>query len=373
MTNEVMPAQAELHRALKEREPQIGEFLKASGIAPERFLQSLYSALRNNPGLMRCTRQSLVNAALKAAEDQLMPDGIEGAIVPYREGDGGDQIARWLPMIQGITKKVLQHPEIKSWECDVVQDGDTFDYSKGSTPFLHHKKSPSGGRKRPVQFAYAIAHFVNGGISIEVMNVDEISDVASKSRAKHGPWQDPIFYSEMCRKTVGKLHAKRLPKTGALELLLQRDDDMYDLTPGRAQGAPISRALPTTAKEALDQFGSSFQREPAAAAPTGDKNGAAASADVAGTPREEQKAPQPKTSRGDQSACQSVKEYREHLEAVLNETTDADELHEWFFCNAQRDERVRLGMSIKQYEELRGIVGARVKELGGRKSASSVA
>jgi len=360
MTNEVMPAQAELHRALKEREPQIGEFLKASGIAPERFLQSLYSALRNNPGLMRCTRQSLVNAALKAAEDQLMPDGIEGAIVPYREGDGGDQIARWLPMIQGITKKVLQHPEIKSWECDVVQDGDTFDYSKGSTPFLHHKKSPSGGRKRPVQFAYAIAHFVNGGISIEVMNVDEISDVASKSRAKHGPWQDPIFYSEMCRKTVGKLHAKRLPKTGALELLLQRDDEMYDLTPGRAQGAPISRALPATAKEALDQFGSA-----------GDNN--AASADVAGTPREEQKAPQPKTSRGDPKPIESVKDYRDNLEHVMSETTDADELHDWFFSNAQRDQRVNLAMSIRQYEELRGIVGARVKELGGRKSASSVA
>jgi recombination protein RecT len=357
-----VPAQNELRNALKEREPQIGEFLKASGIPVERFLQSLYSALRNNPGLMRCTLASLVNAALKAAEDQLMPDGNEGAIVPYREGDSGDQIARWLPMIGGIYKKVLQHPEIKSWDCDVVQDGDSFDYSKGTTPFLHHKKSETGGRKRPVKWAYSVAHFKNGGTSIEVMNVDEIEDVRSKSKAKHSPWHDPIFYGEMCRKTVAKLHSKKLPKTGALELVLAREEDMYDLTPGRAANP---RQLPGSAKDALDEFASAG----------GDMAPQPVAAEAA--PRE-QRNPQSQASRGDQiksgvAGCASVTEYRSHLEAVLSEVHDADELHDWFFSNQQRDERVRLGMSIKEYEQLRGQVAARVKELGGRKGASSVA
>jgi recombination protein RecT len=295
---------------------------------------------------------SLVNAALKAAEDQLMPDGVEGAIVPYREGDGGEQIARWLPMIQGITKKVLQHPEIKSWDCDIVQEGDEFNYQKGTNSFLSHKKSPTGGRKRPVQWAYAVAHFVNGGTSIEVMNVDEISDVASKSKAKHGPWQDAVFYGEMCRKTVAKLHAKRLPKTGALELVLRRDEDLYDLSP--PQAAP--RALPVSAKAALDQFASAG----------GGNDGSPAAA-----PREEEVLSS-SPSRGDKSsdapksrAELSLTEYRENLEAVLDQTDNAEQLSEWFYSPAQKEVRVKVGMSIKQYEELRGRVATRIKELGG--------
>jgi recombination protein RecT len=355
MTDNV-PAQTELRNELKQRELQFGEFLKASGIAPERFMQSLYSALRNSPNLMRCTRSSLVNAALKAAEDQLMPDGIEGAIVPYREGEGGESTARWLPMIQGIAKKVMQHPEIKSWEFGVVQEGDTFDYSVGTSPFLHYKKAETGGRTRPIKFAFSVAHFVNGGTSIEVMNADEIEDVRKKSKAKHGPWQDPIFYPQMAVKTVAKLHAKRLPKTGALELVLQRDEDMYDMAP--PQAAPSHRSLPGSAKATLDHF-----------APAGGDHSPGPGEDHAEAPRES--APD-STSRGDKLP-KSVIEYKQSFDIAIENAIDPDALHDWFYSNAQRDERVRLGMTIKQYEALRGAVGARIKELGGRKNAGTVA
>jgi recombination protein RecT len=114
-----------------------------------------------------------------------------------------------------------------------------------------------------VLFAYSIATYPDGTKSREVMNVDAIRDIQSKSKAKRGPWSDPIFYPEMCRKTVAKLHSKQLPMSTDLDTILRRDDELYDFKGERERAQRASDVKPPpSVVAALDVFGADLD-EPA--------------------------------------------------------------------------------------------------------------
>jgi phage RecT family recombinase len=220
-----------------------------------KFIRAASWCVQSSPQLQQCSHRSLISACLRAAHDGLLPDGREGALVPYKSdaGDGRTQmVATWIPMIAGIRKKIFQSGEIKAWHCQVVQEGDQFDYELGDHPFVKHKPAARGGRKRPVLWAYSVATFVDGSQSIEVMNIDQIEDVRSKSRARHGPWHDPIFFPEMCRKTVARLHAKQLPTSTDVEAVFRREDESIAQLAAMGEHAPI--ASPTSTRAALERF-----------------------------------------------------------------------------------------------------------------------
>lgn len=243
----------------------------------ERFLRVVMTAVQRNPKLLKCSRQSFFNACMSAANDGLLPDGREGAIVPYGDdGEGGgskSENAQWLPMIAGLRKKVRNSGALTDWNVQVVQQGDEFDYALGDNPYIHHKPSPTGGRTRPVLFVYSIATYPDGTKSREVMNIDQVKDIQKKSRARKGPWSDPIFFPEMCRKTVARLHSKQLPMSTDLDRLLHRDDALYDFTGARDQRQPIAPPQrPATVAAALDAF--SGAPDIAAAAPAGAEHAA---------------------------------------------------------------------------------------------------
>jgi recombination protein RecT len=265
-------------------------------IPPERFIRVVMTAVQNNPKLLRCTRQSFFNSCMKCAQDGLLPDGREAALVPYGEtedGQKGSDIAQYLPMILGIRKKVRNSGTLSDWNVQVVQEGDQFDYQLGDNPFIHHKPAPHGGRSRPVLFAYSIATFPDGTKSREVMNIDQIKDIQSKSKAKRGPWSDPIFFPEMARKTVARLHSKQLPMSTDLDTLMRRDDDLYDFKAARVPAKPAAPATrPSSITEALDSFGldqvpAIEDEQPASAAtkpPQGDDTVAAGDSGEQGRP-----------------------------------------------------------------------------------------
>src|SRR5690349_12093399 len=54
-------------------------------IPVERFKRVILTALNLNPDLVGADRRSLFNAAQKAAQDGLVPDGREGALVIFND------------------------------------------------------------------------------------------------------------------------------------------------------------------------------------------------------------------------------------------------------------------------------------------------
>ena len=202
-------------------------------IPVDRFVSVIRTALQNNPKLRACTRESLWNSCMKAAYDGLYPDGREGAIVPYGENEDGAKkadVATWMPMIAGIRKKARNSGEIKDWYVEVVYAGDHFRYRKGDDPRLEHEPVPPSERKGGIICAYSIAVLSDGyKTAPEVMWIEDIEKIRAKSKAKKGPWGDPTFYSEMCKKTVARRHSKSLPTSTDLDQVMSRDDDLYDL------------------------------------------------------------------------------------------------------------------------------------------------
>ncbi len=220
--------------------PQFGSALPAH-ISADRFARVLMTAVQNNTDLLaKADRRSLWNAAMRAAQDGLLPDGREGAIVLY-----GAQ-ATWMPMIAGLRKKVRNSGELATWEVHVVHANDAFEYELGDDPFIRHK--PTLQEPGPVVAAYSIATLKSGEKSREVMSVAAINKVRDVSKAKNsGPWVQ--WYEEMCRKVVARRHSKVLPMSTDLDDIIRRDDDLYNVEQPRAEG---EKPKPRTLASKLD-------------------------------------------------------------------------------------------------------------------------
>jgi phage RecT family recombinase len=218
----------------RRRRPQDGEAVRLAlpeHVSPERFVRVVITAIKSNPDLKKADRESVLGAAMKCAQDGLLPDGKEAALVTY-----GTK-AQYLPMIAGVLTKVRRSGELRP-----------------STPTSSTRRTPSptrwattrrsstsrcmdGPRGKPIA-VYAIAKTKDGGIYREVMSIEQVNQVRNVSRAKNnGPWVQ--WWDEMARKTVLRRLSKRLPMSTDLQQVFQRDDDHYDLIgPGRAGHAP---------------------------------------------------------------------------------------------------------------------------------------
>ena len=222
------PKEKSLPAQLKDKQSNFHAALPAH-IPAERFARVVLTAIQNNPKLADANRPSLWNACMRAAQDGLLPDGRDGALVIYNTKEDNAWVAKvqWMPMIGGIRKKVRNSGEIKDWNAQVVHAKDQFEFELGDTPFIKHKPYMDG-EPGPVIAAYSIAQFKSGELSREVMTRSQIEKVRSVSRSKDkGPWVD--WYEEMCRKTVARRHSKSLPMSSDLDDLIRRDDELYDM------------------------------------------------------------------------------------------------------------------------------------------------
>ena len=102
-------------------------------IPTERFVRTILTAVQINPDLARADRHSLKVACMKAAQDALLPDGREGALVIYktkvRTSDGQERwtdAVQWMPMVWGLMKKARNSGEIASITAHVVYQHDHF-------------------------------------------------------------------------------------------------------------------------------------------------------------------------------------------------------------------------------------------------------
>lgn len=192
--------------------PQIKAALPTH-IPYERFERTVMVAVQREPKLLRVNQRSLFLACQRAANDGLMPDGREGAIVIF-----GNE-AQWMPMVHGIRKLAYNTGEIASITAEVAYDCDKFVVIKGDDPKIIHEPcmDPPDGAKMIA--AYMIAKLKNGEVIREVMTRKQIEKVKAISRNKGGLlWT--TFEEEGWRKSVIRRGAKQLP------LSADRDSDL---------------------------------------------------------------------------------------------------------------------------------------------------
>ena len=205
----------------------------------ERFQRVVMTAAQNNDFLLRCDRKSLWSACIKAAQDGLLPDGREGAMVPRKAWKLSKRLGRdvyevvWQPMIAGIRKKVRNSGEISVWDCHCVYSGDTFELQFGDEPSIKHTYDMSRPRGELIG-VYSVAKMKDGSKSYEAMSVPEIIEIRDQTdgwrawteRKVPTPWH--THFAEMARKTVARRHSKMLPMSSDLDDLMRRDEELYE-------------------------------------------------------------------------------------------------------------------------------------------------
>ena len=174
-------------------------------VSVDRFTRTTMVAIQNNPSVLEADRQSLYNAISRAAQDGLMPDGREAALVMHNTKAG--RLVRYSPMVEGIIKQ-LGVAGIKVYAATVYSN-ESFELRNDETgQSLRHSPIPFGNRGEMIG-VYAVAK-VDDQTFVETMNLDEIDKVRAASRSgENGPWK--VWYDRMAQKSVLHRLKKRLP------------------------------------------------------------------------------------------------------------------------------------------------------------------
>ncbi|MCO5085113.1 MAG: recombinase RecT [Mesorhizobium sp.] len=274
---------------------QMGDQFKAvlpAHIPVERFARVVMTAIQNNPQLLQAPRKELFNASMKAAQDGLLPDGREGALV-LRKSKNSFSIT-WQPMIAGVRKKARNSGEISTWDAHVVYANDFFQFQLGDAPQINHTYDLKQDRGEPVG-AYSVCVLKDGSKSYEVMSTSEINAIRDRSDGwkafkggyvKSTPWSTD--WAEMARKTVAKRHSKVLPMSTDLDDLIRRDDELYDMKGAKDEA---QERRPKSLADRLDQIadetdadpdtGEVIEHESEPSAPSGSDRGRSSSEDSA--------------------------------------------------------------------------------------------
>jgi len=191
------------------------------GVDEERFVRTALTAIAGNPSLLECDRASLYTAVIRAAQDGLLPDGREGAFVPFKNKDGSAKRVQWMPMIYGLRKRLMKCGIIL--EAHVIHANDEFRVELGDEPKIVHV--PAFGKDRGEMIgAYAIATTLEGQKMREVMDASQIEAVRKQSKAADSlMWTQ--FKSEAWRKTVARRLCKAIPALDdSVQDMFKRDD-----------------------------------------------------------------------------------------------------------------------------------------------------
>lgn len=203
---------------LTQMAPQFKAALPAH-ISVEKFTRVAMTAIQNNPDLANADRNSLFGSIVRLAQDGLLPDGREAAIVLFSGK------AQAMPMIAGVLKKLRQSGEIAKISAQVVYENDEFVWTLGFDEDVTHNPPKLSEPRGKAIGAYATAVLKDGSRLLEVMSLEEIEKVRNVSRAKgNGPWVQ--WWGEMARKTVMRRLSKRLPMSTDLVEEMDRDETM---------------------------------------------------------------------------------------------------------------------------------------------------
>lgn len=129
--------------------PQLSRVLSRS-INPDRLVRIAMTQLKINPSLGSCTVESVLASVMLAAQLNL-EFGVFGQcyMVPYKG------VATFITGWQGWTDLVSRSGRAAAW-TGAVREGDEFDASLGSKPFIHHKPDFDGDEDRPLKYTYAV-------------------------------------------------------------------------------------------------------------------------------------------------------------------------------------------------------------------------
>lgn len=208
-----------------------------SGYSQDRFVRLLLTAANTNPDLFSCDPRSFLAAGVGAAQLGLEPNDARGLayLIPFNvreKDDAGNWVTRRKVQLilgyKGMLDLARRSGMVSSINAFPVYEGDTFTYSLGLEPTLHHVPGDHDEDPAKLSHVYAVAK-VQGDPQFVVMTRRQIDKVRAQSqgaKSDRSPWT--THYVEMALKTSLRRLCKWLPQTVEMAQALDRDE--RDLT-----------------------------------------------------------------------------------------------------------------------------------------------
>jgi len=226
-----------LQALAKQMERQIADVLPRH-VRPEAILKSLMVAGSKQPLLYKCTKASIAQSIMGAAQLGLDCSGTLGSayLVPYKNNKTGVYESQLIIGYRGLIDLARRSGQIDSIEARCVYANDIFDYELGTDPKVYHK--PTIDDPGDLVAVYGVARIKGQSMpQIEVMSKSQVDKIRAKSKAgKFGPWVE--YYAEMARKTVVRLLCKYLPLS----------PEMFAAQQAEAEYVPVEYATATASR-----------------------------------------------------------------------------------------------------------------------------
>jgi recombination protein RecT len=223
----------------------------------DRMLKVLFGALRRNPALAECTRESLLDAIMQCSELGLEPDGFRGHayLVPFKNTKKGVKEVQFIPGYKGLVDLARRSGKVIDIYAIPVYENEPFEIKQGLNRDLLHEPLPPQDRGENLKGCYCVAKMDDETISWTWMWIGEIHAIRSRSKAKDfGPWKTD--YEAMCLKTVVRRHMRLMPLSPEVDKAVHIDEmnevEEIDITPDIPAGKPevkMPEPLPTVDEE----------------------------------------------------------------------------------------------------------------------------
>lgn len=193
--------------------------------AAERLVRMMLTCARRKPEIMACSKESIISFILTCAELRLEPGPARGHIhpVPFK--------SELVPIIgyQGFIDLGYRTGQIEAINCGSVREGDFFDYSLGSRPFVAHRKLEAARLSAPLTHAWCEMRPRDSKTGVlTILTAEEVLAHRKRSRSASkpgGPWDTDE--EAMWTKTGVRVNAKLWPTThnDALLRAMEVEDD----------------------------------------------------------------------------------------------------------------------------------------------------
>lgn len=273
MTDKPKPGNA-LVETRRDIEAMTTEFAKAlpRQMPSERFVRTVNTAIQLNPDLAAADRRSLMAACMKAAQDGLLPDGREGALVIYntktkikepngREVERWVPAVQWMPMVAGLMKKARNSGEIAGISASVVFRHDHFKLIKGDDEKFEHEPNldvdDADLTEANARGAYCIISLKDGTKIRSWRNRNQIQLARSVSKAGNSLMWTKFWEEGWCKVAIRhacKFAPSSADKEGhdAFMQAATRDDETYDF--GRNAKDVTQSAEKVVGRSSLDRL-----------------------------------------------------------------------------------------------------------------------
>lgn len=252
------PEQMTLGDALYSRREALVK-IAAEFVDVDRLFELAVFTVGKNSSLARCTHVSVIRACYDSARLGLTMDGVEAAMVPFKN------VATCQPMYQGLVKLAYEEPTLSGIDARIIREGDEFDIVEGTSPRIHHKPNlrDAKAERKPGIIWYAVAQ-IRGRAKFDYMTWAQIDALRKRSPAVRAGMSSPwdTDYDEMGKARIIKRLCKTLPKRPRLTAAIDHDNAL--------EGSVVDASVISSSATATAALG--LGREIAGALPAVDRS-----------------------------------------------------------------------------------------------------